>query len=236
MDFQFTGSATTNHTSRRYWRPLLYVVWGNAPSEIFQFLVNKYQSLFPDHEFNRNLMAETLGLANAPPAVIQNLLNVRQELYPQQELDWNRVHGELAAPTGPDGSVHFLSSDTFCFLAKCSIASRVKAIGTRHLRDFMAMELLTFWPERHPDQRASIRLWLDEVQTRLSQFESEYLEMKEATSLLELALGKAKMIESSPDKVEGGRNNKKLKMDASDFRMKCHISCGADHLIENVLP
>ncbi len=62
-------------------------------------------------------MAETLGLANAPPAVIQNLLNVRQDFYPQQELDWNRVRGELAAPTGPDGSVHFSSSNTFCFLA-----------------------------------------------------------------------------------------------------------------------
>jgi hypothetical protein len=51
----------------------MYVVWGNATSEIFQFLVNKYQSIFPDREFDWNSMAETLGLANTPPAVIQNL-------------------------------------------------------------------------------------------------------------------------------------------------------------------
>ena len=61
--------------------------------------------------------------------------------------------------------------------------------------------------------------------------------MKETTSLLEFALWKAKMIESSPDKVKGGgHNNTKLKMDALDFRMKCCIICGADHVIENILP
>jgi hypothetical protein len=100
----------------------------------------------------------------------------------------------------------------------------------------MSIDLLTVWPESHRDRRASRRSWLDGVQSRLAQFESEYLKLKETTSLLELALWKAKMIESSPDKVEGGRNNKKLKMDASDFRMKCRISCGADHVITNVLP
>ena len=41
--------------------PLLYAVWGDAPSEIVQFLVNSYQSHYPNHEFDWNDMVITLG-------------------------------------------------------------------------------------------------------------------------------------------------------------------------------
>jgi ankyrin repeat protein len=47
--------------------PLLYAIWGDAPSEIVQFLLNSHQSLYPDHhEFNWNAMLITLGKGNAP--------------------------------------------------------------------------------------------------------------------------------------------------------------------------
>jgi hypothetical protein len=56
-------------------------------------------------------------------------------------------------------------------------------------------------------------------------------------SLLELGLWKAKMDDSNFDQGKTtGRGNKKSKIDPSEFRLKCRISCGADHVIENVLP
>ena len=33
-----------------------------------------------------------------------------------------------------------------------------------------------------------------------------------------------------------GGSNKKMKMDELEFRLQCRISCGADAVIENVLP
>jgi hypothetical protein len=54
--------------------PLLYAVWGGAPSEILRFLMTSYQSLYPHHKFNWTFMVRTLGQANAPAAVIRNLL------------------------------------------------------------------------------------------------------------------------------------------------------------------
>ena len=36
-------------------------------------------------------------------------------------------------------------------------------------------------------------------------------------------------------KVIGG-GNKKLKVDQSDLRLQCHVSCGANHVVENVWP
>ena len=41
--------------------PLLYAFWGDAPTEIIQFLLNRYQSLYPDHEFDWTDMVITLN-------------------------------------------------------------------------------------------------------------------------------------------------------------------------------
>jgi hypothetical protein len=62
--------------------PLLYAFWGDAPTEIVNFLINSYQSLYPDHEFNWTIMVITLGRANAPVAVIKNQLDVQHTLSP----------------------------------------------------------------------------------------------------------------------------------------------------------
>jgi hypothetical protein len=77
----------------------------------------------------------------------------------------------------------------------------------------------------------------NETITKLEYYESEYRRLKESTSLLELALWKTRMVDASLDngKVMVGCN-KKLKMDQSEFRLQCRISCEADHVIENVWP
>ena len=47
---------------------------------------------------------------------------------------------------------------------------------------------------------------------------------------------KARMDDSLDDGKTMGGGNKKIKTDPSEFRLKCRISYGADHVIENVLP
>lgn len=74
--------------------PLLYAVWGDAPSEIIQLLVNIYQSLYPDRKFKWSKMVETLG-ANVQLTVIQNLLDVQQEFFCEQYLNWDQVLDSL---------------------------------------------------------------------------------------------------------------------------------------------
>jgi hypothetical protein len=58
--------------------PLLYAFWGNAPSEIIQFLLESYQTLYPDYVFNWTLMVETIGRCDTPKENIENLLCVKQ--------------------------------------------------------------------------------------------------------------------------------------------------------------
>jgi len=76
--------------------PLLYVIWGDAPSEIVELLVNSYLSLYPDHEFNWNDMVITLGQANAAEGVMQNLMDIQQTLSLEYNIDWDQILGVFA--------------------------------------------------------------------------------------------------------------------------------------------
>jgi hypothetical protein len=215
--------------------PLLYAVWGDAPfgdapfgdapSEIVQFLVNSYQSLYPDHEFDWSEMVITLGRAEASVAVITNLIHVKQSLSPSYNIDWDRILGVLAVLYSCRAP-----SKIFCYLTRYSISTRVDAIGIRHFRNAMADD----WAgkEHYFIKRQA---WRDETLAKLEYYESEYRKLKEMTSLLELALWKARISSLDLGKVIGG-GNKKFKVDQSDFRLQCRVSCGADHVVENVWP
>jgi hypothetical protein len=210
--------------------PLLYAIWGDAPNEIVDFLVKSYQSLYPNHEFDWNDMVITLGKANAAESVIQNLLDIHQSLSPEYNIDWDQILGELSELDARQHFTPFASSGTFCLLIRCSIATRVNAIGVKHFRDAMTDD----WME--DDYDFNREEWHAETVTKLEYYESEYRKLKEMTSLLELALWKIE-IDNDNDQGEtmGGGNNK-LKMDQLEFRLQCRISCGADHVVENVWP
>ena len=112
---------------------------------------------------------------------------------------------------------------------KVSLSTRVDAIGLKLWRDDMAEMMAEPIPRKQ-----SRRSWLDEVESKLSHFEAGYQQLKEAATTLELALWKTKLDEFG----KGGdtiMSNKKRKIDDSDIRNRCRISCGADIVIQHVL-
>jgi hypothetical protein len=200
--------------------PLLYAIWGDAPSEIINFLIDSYQSLYPDHEFDWTDMVITLGRANAPVDVIQNLLVVQHTLYPGYNIGWDQILLQLARAT--TRTEPFASPAAFCFITRCSIATRVRAIGVKHFRDDMADNWMG-----NEDSDFNREMWCNETLTKLEYYESEYENLKESTSLLELALWKMNIDASSTD------NDVAMEV---DNRLQCRINCGAEYVIENVLP
>lgn len=116
---------------------------------------------------------------------------------------------------------------TFRFLTSCSIEERVKAIGLRLWRDSMASELRS-------SQFNSCLEWHTAIHIDLAFYEYKYPILKEASSVLEPAVWQANELRTG--EVRHEINNKKLKMDEAEFRLQCHVSCGADHVIQNVLP
>jgi hypothetical protein len=157
-------------------------------------------------------------------------------------IDWDRILGELAERVLLGSNKPVASSETFCFLARCSIVTRVNSIGVMHFRDAMADDwtgsALNFNGQAWRDGTAfnfNGQAWRDETLAKLEYYESEYSRLKEMTSLLELAIWKMKIDNGSKDLCEtmaGG--NTKIKRDGPEFRLQCRISCGADVVIENV--
>eukprot|EP00984_Skeletonema_dohrnii_P013485 scaffold5588_cov78-Skeletonema_dohrnii-CCMP3373.AAC.2 len=85
------------------------------------------------------------------------------------------------------------------------------------------------------EKTAAIRQWVDSVINRIDHYKAEHHRyVKEAITLLELALWKAKLAEKEENAAEG--RTKKVKLDAKSVRKEKRITCGADTVMKNVHP
>ena len=85
------------------------------------------------------------------------------------------------------------------------------------------------------EKTAAIKQWMDSVMDKMDHYKAEHHRyVKEAVTLLELALWKAKLGEKEENCAEG--RAKKAKIDAESARREKRITCGADMVIKNVLP
>ena len=168
-------------------------------------------------------MMKTLGKANTATEVIQKLFDLQKDSFPQHSIDWETVLEQLTGQS-------FVSEATIKFLVKCSITKRVNEIGLRNLRERLFDDIRTIRPMLNG--RLDRRAFLDTIRSKLTEYEAEYSKLKEATTILELALWKIKM----NDHIQGGkRRNKMVKIAEADRRKQCRISCGADIVIPHVL-
>jgi hypothetical protein len=113
--------------------PLLYAFWGAAPTEIIQFLLDSYQSIYPDNIFNWTMMVETMGRCDTPKENIENLLCVKQMYFPDQPIDWDYLLDEFVKPS----HICFKSlfQERMQFLIMCGISTRVEALAFKFWRD-----------------------------------------------------------------------------------------------------
>jgi hypothetical protein len=209
--------------------PLLYSFWGAAPTEIIQFLLDRYQSLYPNHVFNWTNMVWTMGRCDTPEENIQNLLHVKQMHFPDQPIDWDHLLDEFVKP-----SFFFFSGAPFQermqFIFKCGLSSLVVALAFKVWRDCITNMIHTAVFECNGDNTVILR----EIREKLAHFDSELYRLKEMTSILELALWKSRMNEKHPQE-EATHSQKKIKTDETSFRQQCRVTCGADIVIGHVL-
>jgi hypothetical protein len=176
--------------------PLLYAFWGAAPAEIIQFLLESYQSHCPDHIFNWTMMVETMGRTDTPKESIENLLQVKQTHFREQPIDWDHLLDEFVT-----SSYVFFEEDLFQermkFLFMCGMSERVEALAFKVWRNHIT-SMIQSADFKYDEDNLSI---LQGIQDQITHFEDELPKLKEATSILELALWKMKM-------NEHGHNNK----------------------------
>ena len=139
--------------------PLFYAVWGNAPSEIVQLLVDSYQSINPDYEFDWTGMITTLGETYAPECSIKMLLDLQKVSFPAQKIDWDEILNTLA-----NNDAIALRS-IFQIVVNASISTRIDAIGLKLWREDMAEMMAEPIPRNQ-----SKGVWLSNVKSKLSHY------------------------------------------------------------------
>ena len=210
--------------------PLLYAFWGAAPDEIVQFLLDSYQLYYPDHVFNWTNMVETMGRCDAQKENIENLLHVRQIHFPDQSINWEYLLDKFAQASGVSIS-EALFQERMQFLLMSGLSLRVEALPFRVWRDHIENMIQTADYRWNMDNAVILRA----IRYKLAYLERELTKMKEATTILELALWKTRLDESVHKRGTTHRR-KKFKTDVSHVRLQCRVICGADIVIRHVLP
>jgi len=219
--------------------PIFYAIWGNSPDEIVQFLVESYQSLYPNHELNWSMMIETLGKAGAPKETIQSLIDVQRESFlNHQIIDWGTILQRATSIPSPRNNFRQTPFESFGNLLEFSIKERVGVIGPRW-RDNIRHLIHAFDDESDPELKMSYessirrRNFITELETKLAQSEIDHHNLNEACTILELTLWKKELNDKSKGEQ---RSDKRTKLDESSVRKECRIGCGADIVIGHVLP
>jgi hypothetical protein len=211
--------------------PLLYAFWGAAPAEIIQFLLESYHLYYPGYVFNWTMMVETMGRCDTPKENIENLLCVKQMHFPEQPIDWEYLLDKFAQPSNVSFRSTFIERMQFLFM--CGMSERVDALAFQVWRYHITNMIHTAAFQLRRDNSAI----LHRIQDQLTYFDNEFLRLKEATSILELTLWKARMTvnENIHQEVMCGCQEKVI-IDKSEVRRQCRIKCGADAVIRHVLP
>jgi hypothetical protein len=222
----------TNLITKDRWGalPLLYAFWGAAPDEIIQLLLNSYQLYYPDHVLNWTMMVETMGRCDTPKERIENLLYVKQMYFPDQLINWDHLLDVFAEPYNRNfrGATF---QERMQFLFMCGISDRVEALAFKLWRDNITNMIHTAVFEWSYDNSTILR----GIRAKFAFFEEEFTKLKEATTILEIALWKMKIDEKSHQDMST-QSQKKLKADNSSTRNQNRVICGADIVIGHVLP
>ena len=200
---------------------LLYALWCNVPTEVLDLLVESYKSLHPNYKINWKGMLETMAKRRVPLTSIQNLFNTQHQVSSDYNYNMQGIILQLAA--SDTGLAAFgrrgTSIETFRYLLRISVTDRLDSLGIRRWRIDLE-NCIKSLPEEGKYRDIDILAVYD----RLAAYEIA----KEATSVLELALWKAK--------IEDIRN-KRARVDSSmSYKYQCRINSGADIIIRNVLP
>lgn len=224
--------------------PLFYAIWCNAPSEILNFLVDRYKSLYPDFEFDWASMIKTMCEAFVPLRIIQRVVNVQQNSFPDQHCDMQHILTELARS---DSTVYQAASHLTASERKqqslylCEVMQYLLRIGVSDRLDELNVERWRFDIEKQVEgierlisgaindvqDVSRLAAYTSTVYARLALYES----VKEASTILELSLWKAKI-----DEYGNGHRDKRAKASHEvDQRSECRVNCGAAIVIPNVL-
>ena len=214
--------------------PLLYAFWGSAPVKIVNFLIDRYQSLYPDYVFNWTMMVETMGRCHTPKETIESLLFVQNKCITQSRHLIGSIYSLSLLVLHHDFRLHCCFKNR-CVIYSCAVCQSmdVEALALKVWRDYVTNMIHTATFVMGRDNSAILR----EIRIKFAHYEDKFTKLKEATAMLELALWKMKMNEKGhQDRATQTQSQKKMKADESNVRCQTRVTYGADFIIIHVVP
>jgi hypothetical protein len=199
--------------------PLYYACFSDAPLEIVKLFLEVHKTAFLDQEMNWTRMVEV-----SRSEVTECLLETHNKSFPDQTVNWNKLIQSFLRR----------SLEKLKCIFKYSVAKRLSQLGKEDwrsniLKDIERMPgseglLMYFWNVR--------RRHIDLVYCKLEKYE-----LVEATTLLEMAVWKSNMHQSSSaNLIKGDYQNNAEIDDAGKYRKECLVTCGAEIIMENIMP
>ncbi|KAL7445181.1 hypothetical protein ACHAXH_009743, partial [Discostella pseudostelligera] len=186
--------------------PLLYAFWGNAPSDILQFLVESYKANYANFQIPWERIIKTIANGKASFPLIQNVLATHKQYFPDQKCNLQDLVNSML-----NGFRLRAPIKTFRFIVHASISERLDSLNVKQWRKELEKNVNAI-NDREYARREDTML----VYNKLDLFER----VKEATSMLELSLWKAAIENRLGKKVRTGYG--------TTYREQCRISCGAE--------
>jgi hypothetical protein len=179
------------------------------------------------------MMVETMGRTDTPKENIENMLRMKEMHFPSQPINWEYLLDKFAHYSSRISFDGAPFQERMQFLFKCGLSLRVEALAFKVWRDCVTNMIHTAVFVYNGFNRSI----LHGIRRRITHFEDELPKLKEATTLLELALWKVRMTENKIIHHEVMyRCQKKVKTEESSIRSQCRATCGASVIIEHVLP
>lgn len=198
--------------------PIYYACTTSAPLEIIQFLLESHMEAFPYHRIEKwidyDKMLRCYCLRTTELDTLQFLMRLDKTTFRRHVLDMQKV-----LYYAKNSSI-----EAFRYMLQLSLADRLEMLGLEEWRCKVIEEIAeimegSIWGEGTMS-RAAQKKQISVVYSKLV-----FYELKEALSLLELYLWKAKM----------GTGDKKSIVD-SVYRHESRVNCGVETVVANVLP
>jgi hypothetical protein len=152
--------------------------------------------------------------------------------FPEQPIDWEYLLDEFVNLANPSD---FCFPSTFTermqFLFMCCMSERVESLAFKVWRDHIRHLIQTANFKSDENNSAILR----SIREKLVHFEDELPKLKEATTILELALWKMNICDTSHQQ-KSFRHQKEIKVEGASPRQQCRVTCGADVIIGHVMP
>ena len=241
--------------AKDYWGalPVHYALYSGAPEEIVNFLMNFHSNrgwracfeppLPVDEEgADWQHVVEFLAMNNANSDRIGNAMLALIDHGWNTDVEWKDLLLKLAAPT-VSPTDRFTYTHTLSYMARCAIYMLVEdwsvdvRIGIKKWRESILKQTIRFRSKTNGEPELEAGALLEAMFRQMAEYEERCDELASQLSVLELAVWKARMETSTlgTDRMRR-RCKKRSRDDEATFRHQCRIDCGAQQVIQNVLP